>query len=380
MKKRKLALSDLTYDSREQKAILAVLRSRWLSMGAECQRFEKEFADYVGISFALSVANCTSALHLAFLALEIGSGDEVIVPSLTFVGTVNAIRYTRATPVFADITSLDDLNVSVADVEQKITQRTKAIAVVHYAGYPCDMDGIKAIAKKYRLYVIEDAAHGPGSYYKGRQIGTFGDIGCFSFFANKNLVTGEGGMVVTDNKVFAQRMEYLRSHGMTSLSWDRYKGRAYRYDVVALGYNYRFDEIRAALGRVQLAKLAQNNKKRAALNRHYLSLLNSVQGLRIPFRLRKERVSHHIFPVVLPERIDRFKLMDTLAKDGIQTSIHYPPVHKMAIYRGLRKDKLPLTETAARRELTLPMHPGLNFSDVEKIVGALKDAYFHSGG
>lgn len=369
----KIALSDITFDSREQEAIRAVLRSRWISMGKECQQFEKEFADYVGISFALSVTNCTSALHLAFLALGIGPGDEVIMPSLTFVATANAVRYTGSTPVFADITSLDDLTVSVADIEGRITKRTKAIAVVHYAGYPCDMDGIKAIAKKYRLYVVEDAAHGPGSFYQGKQIGTLSDIGCFSFFANKNLATGEGGMVVTNSKVFAKRIEYLRSHGMTSPSWERYKGRAYSYDVVALGYNYRFDEIRAALGRVQLAKLAQNNKKRNTLNKHYLNLLKPVQELRIPFRERKEMVSHHIFPVILSERINRFKLIAALAKDGIQTSIHYPPVHKMAIYREQRKNKLPLTETVGRRELTLPMHPGLNFSDVERIAGALKN-------
>ncbi len=370
--KPKIVLSDLTYDNQEERAVLSVLRSRWISLGQECQKLEKEFSAYIGVSNALAVTNGTAALHLAFASLNIGQGDEVIVPSLTFVATANAVRYTGATPVFADVSSLDDLTISSKDIERKITKRTKAICVVHYAGYPCNMDAIKSIAKKFKLYVIEDAAHGPGSYYNGKQIGTLADIGCFSFYANKNLATGEGGMIVTDNTDLATRIKYLRSHGMTTIAWDRHKGRAYNYDVLMLGYNYRFDEIRAALGRIQLAKLTKNNKKRGRLNTHYVNLLKTVKKVKIPFLNRKEIVSHHIFPILLESNVNRIKLMAALASEGIQTSIHYPPVHSMSIYLDSHKTELPFTQIVGEHELTLPMHPRLEFKDIERVVDVLK--------
>lgn len=373
MKNSKIALSDVAFDDQEEKAILSVLRSRWISMGQQCERLEKEFAPYIGVSQALAVTNGTAALHLAFAALGLGSGDEVIIPSLTFVATANAVRYTGARPVFADIKSLDDWTISVEDIKSRITDRTKAIGVVHYAGYPCDMNAINTIAKKYNLYVVEDAAHGPGSYYDGKQIGTLGDVGCFSFFANKNMATGEGGMVVTDNNDLAKKIKYLRSHGMSSVSWDRYQGRTtHSYDVLMLGYNYRFDEIRAALGRIQLAKLAQNNKKRTQLYRHYVDLLETVQEVKIPFSNCKETVSHHIFPILLAEEANRDKVIENLAAKGIQTSVHYQPVHRMSIYQDSYKKELLLTQIVGKHELTLPLHPGLEFEDIERVVKVLK--------
>ena len=375
MRNSKIALSDVTFDDQEEKAILSVLRSRWISMGQQCEQLEKEFAAYIGEVHALTVTNGTAALHLAFTALGIGPGDEVIIPSLTFVATANAVRYTGATPVFADINSLDDWTISASDIENKITNRTKAIGVVHYAGYPCNMNKISTIAKKHNLYIVEDAAHGPGSYHNGQQIGTLGDVGCFSFFANKNMVTGEGGMIVTDSDDIAKRIRYLRSHGMSTVSWERRKGRATSYDVLMLGYNYRFDEIRAALGRVQLGKLVQNNKKRARLHTHYVKLLKTIQEIKIPFSNCKETVSHHIFPVLLDIKVDRGKLREALAKNNIQTSVHYQPIHLMSIYRDSHKGKLPLTEMVAKHELTLPLHPRLEFEDVERVVKVLRQHF-----
>jgi len=258
----KIPLSDIKFDLEERSAVQEVLNSGWLTMGAVTQKFEQEFAKYTGTKHAFAVNNGTAALHLACIALELGPRDEVIVPSLTFVASANAIRYTGATPIFADITSENNLVISPEAIERLITERTRAIMVMHYAGYACDMPRIKALAKAHHLSVIEDAAHAVGSELNGRKLGTWGDAGCFSFFSNKNITTGEGGMVVTNDDAVAEQLRILRSHGMTTLTWDRHQGHAWTYDVVALGYNYRIDEIRSALGRVQLGRLEQNNSRR----------------------------------------------------------------------------------------------------------------------
>ena len=198
----------------------------WLSMGGETAAFEADFAALTGAAHALAVTNCTAALHLAGMALGWGPGDEVIVPSLTFVATANAVRYTGATPVFADIRSEDDLSLSPDDVAARITPRTRAIVVVHYGGYAADMPALLAVAERHGLDVVEDVAHAPGGSLDGRALGTWGRIGCFSFFANKNMTTGEGGMLTTDDDGLAERLRLLRSHGMTTLTWDRHRGHA----------------------------------------------------------------------------------------------------------------------------------------------------------
>jgi len=261
----KIPLSDIDFTAEESNAVLKVIESGWLTMGAVTQQFEQEFADYAGAKHAIAVANGTAALHLACVVAGIGPGDEVILPSLTFVATANAVRYTGATPVFADIESEKTLNISPDSIEANINERSRAIIVVHYGGYSCDMPAIMDIANKHGLVVIEDAAHAIGSSLEKRMLGTWGQTGCFSFFSNKNMTTGEGGMIVTDNADLAERLRRLRSHGMTSVTWDRHKGHAWSYDVVDLGYNYRLDEIRSALGRVQLSKLDAYNSRRREL-------------------------------------------------------------------------------------------------------------------
>ncbi len=253
----RVPLSDLDYGAEEEQAVLDVIRRRWLTMGAVTQQFESAFAELLGAGHAFGVANGTVALHLACLALDIGPGDEVIVPSLTFVASANAVLYTGADVRFADIVGPDDLNVSPSSIASQITSRTKAILVVHYGGYPCRMPEIVELAHRHGLAVIEDAAHAPGAQLDGRAMGTWGDAGCFSFFSNKNLAVGEGGMLVTGRADLAEKIRLLRSHGMTTLTWDRHRGHASSYDVVALGYNARIDEIHAALGLAQLAKLPE---------------------------------------------------------------------------------------------------------------------------
>jgi len=316
----KYPLSDIDIDKREIEAVKEVLCLKWLTMGEVTQKFEDEFAKFIGVKHAIAVTNCTAALHLALKGLGIvGRGDEVIVPSLTFVATSNAILYVDAKPVFADITSLDNWNISPEDIEKKISSRTKAIIVMHYGGYPCDMDSINYIAEKHNLFVIEDAAHAPGAEYNGKKCGSLSDVGCFSFFSNKNMTTGEGGMITTDDDVLANKIRLMRSHGMTSLTLDRYKGHGFSYDVTELGYNYRLDEIRSALGLVQLGRLEGNNKKREILTKRYRKKLSELDWISFPFEDQCYKSAFHIFPILLHSKVQRQDFMEYLKEQGIQT-------------------------------------------------------------
>jgi dTDP-4-amino-4,6-dideoxygalactose transaminase len=373
----RIPLSDLDYGPEEEAAVVEVLRSRWLTLGAVTQEFEKEFAAMLGVKYAFGVSNGTHALHLACLALGIGPGDEVIVPSLTFVATANAVLYTGAEVRFAEIEGPSDLTISPADIEKQITSHTKAILVMHYGGYPCQMTEIMEIARAHHLVVIEDAAHAPGATLEGRSLGTWGDAGCFSFFSNKNLATGEGGMVVTARDEVAEKIRFLRSHGMTTLTLDRHKGHAYTYDVVALGNNYRIDEIHSALGLVQLHKLRVNNARRRALTALYRKGLSlpGFEGIEVPFNLTTGQSSCHIFPILLPLDVHRQVFMEAMRDQGIQTSIHYPPIHTFSYYRqcypGL---SLPVTEAVATRQVTLPLYPKMRDEDVVLVLSAVKEA------
>lgn len=374
----KISLSDIDLDEEEIYEINKVLRSKWLSMGQVTQRFEDEFAKYLGVKYAFAVANGTAALHIAHIVLGLGLGDEVIVPSLTFVATANAALYLGATPVFADITSLQDFNISPDDIRRKISSKTKAITLVHYGGYTCDVDAIMDIARTYGLKVIEDAAHAPGAEYKGKKLGTIGDIGCFSFFANKNLVTGEGGMIVTDDDSLADRIRMVRSHGMTTLTWDRHQGHAYSYDVVKLGYNYRINEIASALGLVQLKKLDRNNGRRAKVTEQYIEGLKNIPWISIPFQNSNEKSSYHIFPILLSEDIKRNEFIERLKEKGIQTSIHYPPIHLFTYYKerfGYKEEMLPKTEYAGKHEVTLPLHPKISEEEFEYVINIVEECH-----
>lgn len=371
----RIALSDLNFDHRERKIVSQVIQNRWLTMGEMVRKLERNFANFLRVRHAFAVSSGTAALHLALRALNIKIEDEVLVPSFSFVASSNAILYVGAKPVFVDITNLSDFNLSCDDLEKKITRKTKAIMVVHYGGYLADMDRIKRIAKKNNLFVIEDAAHALGAKFKSRMAGGIGDIGCFSFFSNKNMATGEGGMVVTNQDKLAEKIRLLRSHGMTSMTLDRHKGHAYSYDVTELGYNYRMTEMNAALGIEQLKKLRGSNRKRRALVKIYVENLKGTKGLFIPFLDYPRDSASHIFPILLEEDVDRKKFMDSLKREKIQTSIHYPPIHKFSYYqKNLRtkRNKLPLTEYVGRHEVTLPLHPLLKKEDILFVCGQIK--------
>lgn len=373
----KIPLFDLNYDDNEKNAVLKVLESKWLTTGAKTQEFEKSFAEYLGNNiYSVAVANCTAALHMALIASNIGSGDEVILSGLTFVASLNVTSLVGATPVLADSKSLYDWNVSVSDIEEKITPKTKAIIIVHFAGYPCDMDEIAALAKKHNLILIEDVAHAIGADYKGKKCGTIGDIGCFSFFSNKNLSVGEGGMLTTTNPEIYEKLKLLRSHGMTSMTIERHNSRTISYDVVIPGLNYRIDEIRSALGVEQLKKLDNSNQKRKQIVEKYHELLSKIEGIIVPWTepLVDRTSSYHIFPILLPESTDRKAVMEFMKQQGIQTSIHYPAFNNFSHYRDIIKEDLKVANEISDRVLTLPLYPGLSFEGVEEVSEKLKQA------
>lgn len=372
----KIPLFDLNFDEAEAKAAYDVIKSGWISTGPKCLELEEKFSAMLNVDHAVSLTNCTVALHLALVILGIKAGDEVIVPSLTFVATANAVRYVGATPVFADICSLEEPTISPEDIKTKISPRTKAIIVMHYAGFPCQMDEIMQIAQEHKLKVVEDACHGPLSEYKGKKLGTIGDIGCFSFFSNKNISTGEGGMLVTNESDYAKEAKLLRSHGMTTMSYQRASGHATEYDVVRLGYNYRMDDIRAAIGLAQLDKLPADLDKRAQVRARYLEALKDNDKVIIPFSGHAGFVSNYIFPIVLKgaDKESRDYTRNVIHEQGIQTSVHYPAVHKFSSFKDCYCH-LPKTDLFNETTITLPMYAKLSLVDIQTISRVLTEYY-----
>jgi dTDP-4-amino-4,6-dideoxygalactose transaminase len=371
----RVPLFDLDFGPQEEAALIEALRSKWISMGSRTVAFETAFASALNVPHAIAVTNGTAALHLALLASGVvGPGDEVIVPSLTFVATANAARYVGATPVFADIHSEYDLTIDPVSVAAHITPRTKAIVVMHYGGFPCDMPAIMALAERHDLVVIEDACHALRSEHNGRKLGTIGLAGCFSFYSNKNMTTAEGGMVVTSDANVAQRVRLLRSHGMTTLSYDRTRGHASSYDVLDLGFNYRIDDLRAALGLVQLAKMDEDIRLRVALRRAYERELGALNGVVVPFSgAASEPRANHLMPIVLAganaERRDAVRVM--LQARGVQTSVHYPPAHRLHTF-SKEAASLPVTERVADALISVPFFRTMSQDQVAYVIDALR--------
>lgn len=368
-----IPLFQLNFGEEEIQAVTETIRSKWISSGPKCEELENLFVKMMRVKYAVSLSNCTDALHLACLACGIEQGDEVLCPSLTFAASANCIRYVGATPVFCDIVGSEHLNIDPEDIKRKISSRTKAIVVVHMAGFPAKMDEIMAIANKYNLKVIEDACHGPLSEYKGQKLGTIGDVGTFSFFSNKNISTGEGGMLITNNEKIAIKVRSLRSHGMTTMSYQRAKGHATAYDIIDLGYNFRLDDIRASIGCAQMKKLQADLDKRIRVRNKYVEELAKVEGIVVPFADNSEFVSNYIMPIVLTGSTKgiRDEVREKIHAVGIQTSNHYPAIHKFSIYKKYGT-VLPQTEYVADNEITLPMYADLTDRQIQFIVNALK--------
>jgi dTDP-4-amino-4,6-dideoxygalactose transaminase len=355
----------------EKLALAEVIDDGWLTMGERVRRFEQAFAALHGVEDAVAVNSATAALQVGLAAFDIGPGDEVLLPSMTFVATANVVVHAGATPVFVDIESADRPHMSVEDARARITPRTRAVMVMHYGGYPVDLPRWRALADEFGLLLFEDAAHAAGL----TGVGTLSDAAAFSFFTNKNMTTAEGGMVVVRDEERRARARLLRSHGMTTSTLARDRGRAVGYDVVECGHNFRMDELRAAVGLVQIERLPDWNDSRRRLSDEYRARLsNELPQIVVPFD-GAHRSTAHIMPVLLPQTVDRAAVMARMRAARVQTSMHYPPVHQFDYYlRTLGPRSLPNTEGFSRRELTLPLHPRLTSSDVERVVETLRDA------
>ena len=365
-------------DEASIKAVVDVLESGWLTRGPKTEAFEAAFKAYIGCRNAIALNSCTAALHLALVVLGVGSGDEVITSPITFPATANVVVHQGATPVFADVQA-GTLNLDPAKVEAKITPRTKAIIPVHLAGHPCAMDELLALATRYRLAVIEDAAHALEAVYRDRKIGTLAHFTAFSFYATKNLTTGEGGMLTTENDELAERIRLLGLHGMSRDAWKRYAQEGpLSWETVAPGYKYNMSDIQAALGLRQLERLEEWWRIRAA---HVEEYRDGLADLPEAIPLMEEpgiRHAYHLFVIALRTqllRTDRTTIMEALKAEGIGTGLHFSALHLHPYYRTAFKWKpgdLPVAEDASERLLSLPLYPRMANEDVEDVLTALR--------
>jgi dTDP-4-amino-4,6-dideoxygalactose transaminase len=367
-------LSDVRFGEAEVQAVADAYRSGWLSQGPKVAAFESAFAAFVGAGHAIAVASGTAALQLICAGISLAPGDEVVVPSLTFAATAAAVHHAGARPVFADVRGPHQPWLSVDAVRDVIGSRTKAIINVSYGGHPGEALELLKLASECGVTLIEDAAHALGAWQAGRQAGTIGRAGAFSFFANKNLPLGEGGMVVTDDAALAGRMRLLRSHGLSSDTWARHHGDEVDYEVLEPGFNFRLDEPRAALGLTLLARFAADNDRRAALARSYAEALAPVEGVEPALsEPTGGRSAWHIFPVLLDREIDRGAFRARLRAAGIQTSVHYPPLHRTRAFSAAAAD-LPKTDDYASRTVTLPMFSHMKNDQQEHVIRAVQGA------
>lgn len=353
-----------SYDAREINAITRVLKSGWIGLGPKTQEFEKRFAGYIGVRYAVGVNSCTAALHLALKVCNV-EGKEVITTPMTFVSTNHAILYNNGIPVFADIYP-DTLNIRPESIKGNVTAKTKAIICVHYGGHACDMDPILEIAKRHKLFVIEDAAHACGSEYKGKKIGGLGKLGCFSFHAVKNLATGDGGMITTNDKMLYERLIKLRWLGITKDTWSRGKGKIYSwyYDVEELGFKYHMNDLQAALGLAQLYKLEKLNKRRSMLAGIYDKKLSGIADLELPVVKEYTKSARHNYVI---KTGCRDSLNAFLKKFGISTGVHYIPNNIYEMYKGYCGET-PVCNKVWKRVLTLPFYPDMSNKDIAYVI------------
>ena len=364
-------LSTLPMPEEDVSAVLECLESGWLTMGPRTQAFEAALADELDVPHVVCVSSGTAALHLACLAAGLGPGDEAIVPSATFVATAAAVRYCGAEPVFCDVVAADHPLLDPAAVEQRLTERTKAVLPVHFCGYSADTDALRAMCDEHGLMLIEDAAQAirARAGASGAMAGTAGDMGCLSFFSKKQLCVGEGGAVITSDEDLAGKVRSLRSHAMSSVTWDRHRGYSRSYDVDDVGFNFRLDEPRAALGMSRLPRLAGEIDRRREVVRGYRDRLAGQSGVQLVFdEAAVEPASHFAFPLLADDRGARDRIRDGLSERGIQTT-WYPAVHRFSGYEnGI---ELPRTDELSERHFCLPLSPTLEDADLDEIAGAL---------
>uniref|UniRef100_A0A7C3RJH5 DegT/DnrJ/EryC1/StrS family aminotransferase n=1 Tax=Dictyoglomus thermophilum TaxID=14 RepID=A0A7C3RJH5_DICTH len=361
----KIPMSAPDLDESDIQAVLEVLKSGRLALGPKAKEFEELMADYIGVKYAVAVSSGTAGLHILVRALGIGPGDEVLVPSFTFAATVNAILFERGIPVFVDIEP-ETYNLDPDDLERKITKKTKAIMAVDIFGHPAEWDRILEIADKYNLKIIDDSCEALGAEYKGKKIGQFGDAACFAFYPNKQMTTGEGGIIVTDNPGIAKLARSLRNQGRGEMSaWLEHE---------RLGYNYRMDEMSAALGVSQLRRIEIFLEKRERVARMYTEKLRKFSWVRPPIVKPYVRMSWFVYVITLKEGLDRDEIIKELEKEGIPARGYFSPIHLQPYIRemfGTKEGMLPTTENISKRTLALPFHNNLREEEIEEVVSTL---------
>lgn len=358
----------------DKKEVKKVLDQRWLTNGPILKKFEAEFSQFQKTKFSLGVSSATHGLHLCLKAIGIKPGDEVIVPTMTFAATADVVTYCGAKPVLVDIDE-DTLNISTSAILDKINKKTKAIIPVHYGGQSCDMDKIQSIANKFKLKIVEDCAHALGSTYNGKKCGSIGDISCFSFYPTKIITTGEGGMITTNLSGLVKKVNLLRSHGMNHLPTTREKSALWNYDIVDLGYNYRLDEIRSALGLSQFSRIKKINESRIKIAQKYDKGLKDIDGLEIPIKKSNRNHIFHLYTIKILKKfpISRNELFVKLNKLGIGTSVQYPPLHLMTYNkRKYNKKDFPVANKIKDEIISLPIFPTMRNVDIDYVILNLK--------
>jgi dTDP-4-amino-4,6-dideoxygalactose transaminase len=383
MKRRKkfLTFGQPKIEKAEIEEMVKTLSSGWIGTGPKVAKFEEAFRKYKQAKYAVAVSSGTAALHLSAIASGIARGDEVITTALTFCATVNAIIRTQAVPVLADVEPYT-MNIDPQEIEKKITSRTKAIMPVHLAGRPCNMEAIASIAKKYNLKIIEDCAHAVEANYLGKPTGTFGDFGCFSFYVTKNLVTGEGGMILTDKEEAANRIKILALHGMTKDAWARFSDKGYKhYDVVELGFKYNMTDMEASLGIHQLNRVELNWKRRAKIWQRYNDEFCDL-AVTIPAPTGTSmKHSYHLYTLLIDKEkcgMNRDEFMQEMYKRNIGTGVHYRSIPELSFYQrvyGFKPEEYPIAMRIGRQTVSLPLTPGLNDRDVDYVIWAVRDIF-----
>jgi perosamine synthetase len=363
-------------NSDDAKNVKKSLEQRWITNGPILKKFEKNIGEYIGVKYSSGVGSATQALHLSMRALGIGLGDEVIVPTFTFAATANSVLYCGAKPILTDVDD-ETFNISPKEIEKNITKKTKAIIPVHYGGQSCDMNEIIKIAKKHKLKIIEDCAHALGSTFKNKMCGSMGLTGCFSFYPTKIITTGEGGMCTTNSKSIFNKINLLRSQGMSIQAKERETNASWKYDIVDLGYNYRLDEIRSSLGLSQFNRIKKINQMRIKVAEKYDLLINKIKGLSIPVKKLDRNHIYHLYTIKVEKEypLSRDQLFSKLAHKGIGTSVQYFPLHLMTLYKKDYKNKknyFPNANNLKDKILCLPIYPQMTDKEITYVVSNLK--------
>lgn len=377
MKKQFLPYYQPLIEDDETKEVVDTLKSGWLTMGPKTIEFEKLIAKYTGAKHAIAVNSCTAALHLSLIALDIGRGDEVITSPFTFASTGNVIVHVGAKPIFVDIKK-ETYNIDPEQIKEAITTNTKAIIPVHYAGQPCDMKAITEIAEDNNLFVIEDAAHAIGAEYENKKIGNFGTTTCFSFYVTKNITTGEGGAITTNDDELADKLRILRLHGISKDAWKRYseKGNWY-YEIEECGWKYNITDMQAALGIHQIKKLDAFIEIRRRYAEIYNEDLKKVDGIITPYEKSNSKHVYHLYPILL-RNYNRNEFIEKMYKRGIGCSVHFIPLHLHPFYKntfGFKKGDFPNAEWVYEREVSLPLYPKMEKEDIQYVIENMKEIF-----